>query len=323
MNGTFKVAIAVGCLIAANLAFDVGLMDGIYYYNHRAASTRGMAVHSLKTFAIYTLRRAISNILVTQVLLLACWLALGGSRWYWRLALAVPLTVCIAASESIATLLSPPARQRYAEEPWLLFDRIVERFVLHGLWFAAILLTAFALWLPVRRLANWRLTWRLSIDDLGRAQFQAGDLLMWFAPIGGALACAQLLQSFGHELGPNPILLVIEPASVAVVAAMTMVAAFSTNHRRRAVALMIAVTLLVALGFALAERFRLSGILSGTAISPRMAAHLISMFYWQPIEVFLTYVIVMFITLVNCLALRATGCKLTVPTADSAAALRL
>jgi hypothetical protein len=244
------------------------------------------------------------------VLLLGCWLALGDGRWQWRLLTAIPLAICVAFSNGVALAISPAAWRFYIDGT--VGNAIVSRGTMNCLWFFAILLAVFAALLPLRRLGQWRLTRQPLAEHPPLPQFTAADALLWLAPIGGVLAVVRLLLSFGREeIGPNPLLLILDPLRIAILVAAAVVAAFATRRRILAWSALIVLMLLVAGGSAVAEYYRLGKFIPSMSAMPAsyLTLHKSRMF-WQPLEVVVSYFAAMLVALTNCVVLRALGWRL-------------
>jgi hypothetical protein len=291
-----RFALPLTGLLFANLLLDIGLVC----YGLQNAGLPGVR-------ALF-LQRATFPVISTQVFLLGSWLALGAGKWYWRLLAAIPLTICIALSESVGLAIIPSAWRRYEGT---LTDAIFKYGTIHSCWFLAVLLAMFAALLPLRRLGQWRLTRQPLAEHPSPRQFSAAHVLLWLAPIGGALAITRLLVSFGmEEIGLNPVLLILNHLGIASLAVAAILTAFATRNRRRALALLMIFTLLIASGFAIAERYRLLDLMRSL---PTRVPSMIARLYWGPLEVLFSYFAAMLVALLNYLVLRALGWRLIRP----------
>lgn len=294
-----QVGIAVAALLTANLCLDIIFTRfGLYYGSVPPASVVGKSQQFIR---------------VSQVLLLACWLALGTGPWLRRLVLAALVTVSIACTDRLTFAFAPGAWALFGLDRREILDQLTTRTVMFACWLLIILLTALALLLPLRRMGQWRLTWdTVSFDDTP-PQFSAGDLLLWLAPLCGVLGIAKILASFREEIGPNPVFLFIDPVSLAPIVAMSAFAVLIPQRNAAAIVTAAVVALLIAAGFALNERYRLAGLLQSVPpTSPRMR-FLTPRLFWQPIGEFGKYVLSMLVVVLNCLVLRVTGCQLRQP----------
>jgi hypothetical protein len=290
--------LAVAGLLLANLILDIGLVW--YGMHYQPALPAANFVRRLQ-FPLY----------VMQVLLVGCWLTLGEAKLYWRLLLAAIAAMSIASSPAWATLVGPKLPPGGSGP--------TERFVLFSLLFFAILLAAVVILLPVRRVANWRLTFQPTAAEFVARQFRVAELMLWMIPIGGFLAIVRLYLLVGRQLGSDPTqfwMPHVEILALAPLAFTVVVSALATRKHRQAAVLLACLTLLIASAFAAFEYFRLAKLMTQVSPSPlpaRWIAAQNSRMFWQPLEYLITYITTMLVGLVNCLALRALGWRLSRP----------
>jgi hypothetical protein len=283
---SLAVVIALVAVIIANLLVDVGL---IWFMEERRLP------NWLNEIAIGTL--------LSQVALLGLWLGLGDGRWYVRLVVALPLTMCTAKAMGWATTLSAAARRQGSADEWAMFAFIL----------IAMMLATSLLALVLRRTRSWRLTWWQVARLPPTQQFQAGDVLLWMIPIAGSLAAIRFMMSIDENFGDQLVEISLYTGRTAAIALVTMTTAFGTRRRLRSWLVLAMLVLIIGAVFAAPDaysniqRMRASANKSvplaryATAAVNQMKTH----------EIFTIAAAVAGLT--NCLILRWLGCKLIRP----------
>jgi hypothetical protein len=161
--------LTLSVLVTANLVVDVGLF--------RVEQSEGFL--QLLFFVAF-------GVALSQILLLAVWLACAEGSCWRRFGIPVVLTAMIGYVAAVGLF-------DLRMEPWaMVVFPVVFQFPLFGL--------ASLLW-PICRMRGWRLTAGASATEVQPNQFRIGDLLAWMTIIGVLLALVRFLFMSGGGAG--------------------------------------------------------------------------------------------------------------------------
>jgi len=242
------------------------------------------------------------GILLSQLTLAALWLGLGDGRWYVRLVVAIPLTFCLAKTIGIANQLSPKALSRGQPDPSAMIFFILLAMLLASSCFAFVL----------RRTRSWRLTWQQIGNVHATRQFQIGDALLWMIVVSGSLAALRFLVSIDNDFPAQLLDISMYTVKTMMVVTGTMIVAFSTRRKIRGLVLITLVVLVIGALFAVPDAYenvqRMRGGTPPTPFYRYVAA------WANQTKKHEAFVIAAALGgLVNCLVLRALGCRLVRP----------
>jgi len=246
------------------------------------------------------LDRAVMSILFSQVLLLGFWLALGDTKWYWRLVVTVPATMLVAQSVVWGSRDNLKSSN---------LDRAAY-FGLLALIFLTALVAVFVFLIPLRRLRKWRLTWQRVAEGPTVQQFHIGDLMLWMVPIGVLLAAVHLMATLDQTQGKGLIDLLLNLAGLAAIEWSAMLTAFATRRRYLALLYLVVFTLVVGSAFAAAGAYQLVRSIESRAVVTLPWMYYFQQACWRSAAVLFSFVAAALVGLVNCLILRVLGCQL-------------
>jgi len=249
---------------------------------------------------------------ISQLLLLALWLALGDSKWYWRLLLVLTLAIGIGWARVWAQALGAAEASSNLE-------------VAAGdLGQVSYLLAGLSLVLPLRLIRNWRWTARLTALAPATWQFRLADVMLWMLPIGGFLWTMRLLDSFWVDERPQMYLLWFlryDALPALCYVAITMTGLLAANATRRGwlrlLILSLSLTLLISSTFAIREAYRLAPHIQFYKSQP-LPPQIYESFYWLPLATFVAYLPPLLVGLINGVVMRRLGYRLVRPGAGSA-----
>lgn len=287
------ITAALAALIVANLAVTSGLLWIIQEWKPASGSR----------FLQNQLNQVWFGTLLSQVVLIGCWLGLGDGRWYVRLVAAIALTLATALAFHFGVVLSPTARRSADEEPWAIIGFILIAMML------AVSLVGFVL----RRMRGWRLTWRASVQQLTIHQFQIADGLLWMVVIGGALAAMRFVVSIEEDFREQLVRISLLTARGAAIVLVAMVTAFSTARPMRNVIVLVSVVVAIGIAFAIPDVYRDLQSTWARVTGPIAWNVYLSNAINAGFGQIVLMLAVMSGALVNCLALRLTGCQLIRP----------
>jgi hypothetical protein len=282
----FAVGLALLGLVAANLLLDVWLVwlmeewfRGSWWFDQIPI-----------------------GLLLSQLALLAFWLGLGDGRWYVRPLLAIPLTMCLAKSISIAMQLAPRARREADPSPTLFFILL------------AMLLATSSVAFALRRMRGWRWTWKPVVFAAASGQFQINDVLLVMIVLGGALAAVRFLITIDSDFPSQILDISLYAVKTMAVALGAMLLAYSKRHRVRGAVLLMLAVLLIGAVFAIPDAYKSVPRVQigvGTTSAPVWTY---AVAWWKESLKQEAFVVGAAICgLVNSLALRALGGKLVRP----------
>jgi hypothetical protein len=162
-----RTLLAIATLVAANLLLDFYLWRWLQWWEFGLFIGLGVPL--------------------TQIVLLAAWLSLGDSHWYWRLAVAMPLAMSVGLAAKNGSSNAPV-----------------------GLMLAPVALTVLlfamtALFVPLRRVRGWRLTTERRADAAMLGRFQIGDLMLWTLVLSLPLGITRLALPTGDDVATATI----------------------------------------------------------------------------------------------------------------------
>jgi hypothetical protein len=243
------------------------------------------------------------GILLSQVVLIGYWLGLGGGRWYVRLVGAIALTLGTALAFHFAALLSPTARRRGDDDPCAII----------GFMLIAMMLAVSFVGFVLRRTRGWRLTWRQSVQQSVIHQFQIADGLLWMVVIGGALAAMRFVISIEEGSRSQLVDISLLAARGGAVVLLSMMTALATARAIRAVVILLAVVVTIGIAFAIPDIYRNLQFTWARVTGPIAWNVYLSNGIQAGLGQLVLMLAAMSGALVNCLALRLTGCRLLRP----------
>jgi hypothetical protein len=282
------VDVALAALLLANLLTDVGLLWLIEERFSRSAWLDQIPI----------------GVILGQLMTLGLWLGLGDGRWYHRLVVVVPLTFGIAETIGIAELLTSRSHHDYDPGGPMMIAFI----------FLAMVLAVSLLGFVLRRTRGWRLTWQQITSSPVTSQFQVGDTLLWMIVLGGALAALRFLVTIDKDFPSQFLDIGLYGAKTTAVVLGAMLAAFTTRRRLSSLVLLSLFVVLIGAAFAVPDAW---GNIQrmGTSATIPVTFYRYAVAWGQQTLKHEEFVIAAAVSgLVNCLALRALGCKLVRPT---------
>jgi hypothetical protein len=279
MTTRVRVVLGLALLSLVNLAAIIGAQWVAHYLRPRGGWVEQVAV----------------GFLFGGVLTLALGLTFGAGKWYWRLATCF---VAILLTAFAVSWLDPSGAN------WPSFDEYEAWWnMLMLLW---VLLIGFTTMWPWRRLRGVRLTWIDHPPDLLHSnQFHSRDLLFWMFAVAGVLAACRALNAivpFVKDWAQHvaAIIGLILLATVSLHVAYSRGRVFLKGIALFALLFLVGVSYLVIAH--LVQRYSDPPSLPGQLRLPPNFAGLLP----EAVPFFGSTTLV----LVNCLALRALGCRL-------------
>jgi hypothetical protein len=278
------IASALAGLILADLAVDVGVIWGIEesrsYYDWAEQICTGF--------------------LLGQLMLVGLWFGLGDGQWHVRLGAAVVLTFGLVKAVWIAGMLRTSA-------PDPDYPAIVV-FVLLPL-----MLTAGWAGFVLRRMWSWRLTWQPIEGVSAKRQFQLGDAMLWMVVVAAALASMRFVVTLDQNFPEQFLEIAVWTALTTLAVLVSMTGSFGTGHWGRTILVTTSAVLLIGLAFSVPAAYTSARQIRGMNQMPTPTIDYVVAGAKEAGEHVVCAIAAALSTVMNCVALRALGCRLVRP----------